>query len=518
MKKIAMIFIIFLSLFINTYAAEDIQVVLEQPGISTAKSGDKLEYNLDITLPDNYQKKYASFSVTILMDKNLSVVDTSLKGAEIKVGKVDVKTTKVKTSGQNIIALNVNDINSTKSKNLRLTIKTQVNKNIDNSENIKNSFVLSYVGINGSVTSDQKNLQSSTKTQNGKLVIKDLYESSNKIEGSTEKNAEIVLAIDGKKYKTIKADKDGNFSIEIDKLKAGSIVKINSKTKDKSASLEYIVRENKESFKSEEILNTENKDVTNTIKNMAKLSDLTSFARELNSSRASVENAARLKAAVATSEYIAVKKSIEEEEVTKILKELEEAIKGIRTPIMSGIEKDKFSPEGSLTRAQAASIFSRIISQGDVAIDFSKFSDISSDKWYADDIVLIENKGLINGYEDGTFKPEKPITRSEFAVIVNNYLKLELGSDPIRFKDVKENYWAKNAINILSSRGILSGKSKDKFYPEEKLKRSEAAVIYNKIVDRKPNKTYINKYSKNPYKDLEKNHWAYYEIIEITGN
>lgn len=517
MKKFA-IFIIFLSLFINVYAAEDIQVVLEQPGVSTANSGDKLEYSLDITLPENYQKKYSSFSVTVLMDKNLNVVDTSLKGADIKIGKVDVKTTKVKTTGQNIIAFNVNDISAVNSKDLRLNINTEVNKNIENAENIKNSFVLSYVGGDGNVTSDQKNLQSSTKTQNGKLVIKDLYESSTEIVGSTEKKAELKVFIDDKEYTNAKADEDGNFSMKVSGLKKGSIVKIYAKTKDKTASLEYVVREMKESYKAEEILNTEDKSLTDTIKNMEKLSDLTSFARDLNSARADVETAARLKAAVATSEYIAVKKSIEEEEIIKTLKELEEAIKSIRVPYMSGVEKDKFSPDGALTRAQAASIFNRIINGDSKVSEFSKFSDIKADKWYADDIAAIEKKGLINGYEDGTFRPEKPITRAEFAVIVNNYLKLELGEEPIEFKDVKENHWAKKYIDILTSRGILSGKSKDKFHPEDKLKRSESAVIFNRVLDRKINKTYIDKYSKNPYTDLKKNHWAYYEILEITGN
>ena len=123
----------------------------------------------------------------------------------------------------------------------------------------------------------------------------------------------------------------------------------------------------------------------------------------------------------------------------------------------------------------------------------------------------------ISGYEDGTFKPNEAMTRAQFASMMANYLKLEEGNNPIDFKDVKENYWAKDAINTLSSHGIMVGKSKDEFKPNDKITRAEAATIFNKVLDRKINKSFLDKYSKNPFDDVKRDHWAYYQIIEITA-
>ena len=109
------------------------------------------------------------------------------------------------------------------------------------------------------------------------------------------------------------------------------------------------------------------------------------------------------------------------------------------------------------------------------------------------------------------------MTRAQFASMMANYLKLNVGNNPIDFKDVKENYWASDAINILSSHGIMVGKSKTEFKPNDKITRAEAATIFNKVLDRKINKSFLDKYSKNPFKDLKRNHWAYYQVIEITA-
>ena len=109
------------------------------------------------------------------------------------------------------------------------------------------------------------------------------------------------------------------------------------------------------------------------------------------------------------------------------------------------------------------------------------------------------------------------MTRAQFASMMANYLKLNVGNHPIDFKDVKGNYWASDAINALSSNGIMVGKSKNEFKPNDKITRAEAATIFNKILYRKINKSFLDKYSSNPFKDLNRDHWAYYQVIEITA-
>lgn len=519
MKKMFLYIIMAFTLFVNVFAAEDIQVVLEQPGVSQAKSGDTLKYNLIVNLPNNYKEKYSSFSVTLLFDKSIEVKGTKLLDEKEESGKLDVRETSIKGKDQNIVTINANDLSVIKGDKLNLEITTRVKNDVGSSSNLKNSFVLSYVDKEGDTKSDQKNLESSTKTQNGVLTIKDVYEGSSEIEGKTEKNADLKLAIDKKLVASTSADSEGNFKFEGLDLKEGAYLRIAADTKDKKASLDYIVKAKVESKKSTELVNENNDELElySTIKTLEKLTDYVDFAKNLSTAKAGLQNERRIRAAIASAEYVVVKSEVSTEEINKSLEELQNSIEVIRLPYMAGVSKDKFAPNQKITRAEAASVLKRIIDDKASANDKSSFRDLKEGQWFYDNIVFIEKEGLISGYEDGTFKPNNPMTRAQFASMMANYLKLNEGNNPIDFKDVKENYWAKDAINILSSHGIMVGKSKNEFKPNENITRAEAATIFNKVLDRKINKSFLDKYSKNPFKDLKRNHWAYYQVIEITA-
>jgi hypothetical protein len=520
LKKFLGLISIFLILFTGVWAAEEIQVVLEQPAFSSAESGKNLKYNLLVNLPEGYNEKFSSFSVTVLMDKNLSVSGTKLVSQEEVKGKVDVRTTSIAGKDQNIVTLNVNDLGAIDDKNINLEINTKVKNNISSGNNLKNSFVLSYVDKKGNSQSDQKNLESSTKTQNGKLKILDVYTNTTEISGVAEKNANVKLDIDSKFYKEVEADNDGNFKFKVNELKEGTVLHFTSTTKGTSATLDYIVKPQEDSYKSDNLVDEKkqsDEDLYKTIKSLYKLSDLVDFAKEVPTVRTTVQNEKRLKAAIASSEYVIVKDEVSSKDIENSSKELLSAIKEVRVPYMNGISKDTFKPDKKMTRAEAASVLKRIIAPEKTVSDFSSFSDIKSDAWYNDDIVFIEKEGLISGFDDGTFRPNDEMTRAQFASLIANYLKLEDNGSGANFSDVK-NHWAKKSIDMLSSRGIMNGKSKDKFYPDDKITRAEAATTFNKILDRNINKSFIDKYGVNPFKDLNKDHWAYYQIIEITAN
>ncbi|WP_454207504.1 S-layer homology domain-containing protein [Peptoniphilus sp. Marseille-Q6390] len=519
MKKMFLYILMTFTLFVNVFAAEDIQVVLEQPGLSQAKSGDNLKYNLIVNLPRDYKEKYSSFSVTLLFDKALEVKETRLIDEKEVAGKLDIRETSIKGKDQSIVTINANDLSVIKGDRLNLEISTRVKSDVGSSSNLKNSFVLSYVDKEGATKSDQKNLESSTKTQNGVLTIKDLYDGASEIQGTTEKNADLRLAIDKKLVATTKADEKGNFIFEGLDLKEGSLLRIVATTKDKEASLDYMVKAKLEAKKSTELVNENNDELEtySTIKTLEKLTDYVDFAKNLSTAKAGIQNERRIRAAIASAEYIVVKSEVSTDEINKSLAELQKSIDLIRLPYMSGISSDKFAPNEKITRAEAASVLKRLIDDKAKANGESSFSDLKEGQWFYDNIVFIEKRGLISGYEDGTFKPNEPMTRAQFASMMANYLKLNVGKHPIDFKDVKENYWASEAINALSSHGIMVGKSKNEFKPNDKITRAEAATIFNKILDRKINKSFLDKYSKNPFKDLNRNHWAYYQVIEITA-
>ncbi|MGF0095956.1 S-layer homology domain-containing protein [Peptoniphilus sp. SGI.035] len=519
MKKMLLYIVMTFILFVNVFAAEDIQVVLEQPAVSEAKSGDTFKYNLIVNLPKNYKEKYSSFSVTLLFDSAIEVKSTKLLDEAESKGKLDIRETSIKGKNQNIVTINANDLSVIKGYKLNLEIITKIKKDIGSSSNLKNSFVLSYVDKGGETKSDQKNLESSTKTQNGTLSIKDVYQDSSEIVGNTEKNASVRVAIDKKVVANVNSDEKGNFKVENLDLKEGSLIRIVAETKDKEASLDYIVKPKVESKKSTELVteNNEEKDLYSTIKTLEKLTDYVDFAKNLSTAKASNQNEKRIRAAIASAEYVVVKSEVSTEEINKSLEELQKSIEVIRLPYMAGISKDKFAPNEKITRAEAASVLKRIIDDKAIANDTSSFKDVEEGTWYYDNIVFVEKEGLISGYSDGTFRPKEAMTRAQFASMMANYLKLEEGNNPISFKDVKEGFWASKAINTLSSHGIMVGKSKNEFKPNDKITRAEAATIFNKVLDRKINKSFLDKYSKNTFKDLNRDHWAYYQVIEITA-
>ena len=249
---------------------------------------------------------------------------------------------------------------------------------------------------------------------------------------------------------------------------------------------------------------------------MKKISDYVAFAKGLPTAKATKEEEARLKAAIAGGEYLQVKKVVKDEDIGKVFNELQEAIKGVRKPYMIGSE-GKFNPDKAMTRAEVCQVLSKIIMGNKTVSDFSSFKDVDQEKWYAGAVTAIESRKLISGYSDGTFKPEKEIKRSEFAMIIYNYLKLDESSESVKFSDVSNNHWAKKAIDTLVANKIMVGTDSKHFNPDGKLKRCQAAVIVNNILDRKVNKEFLNTYSKNPYKDLSEKHWAYYQILEVSG-
>ena len=280
MKKLIVIFLSMFLIFIGVYADEDIQVVLEQPAVSSAKSGENLLYNLNIKLPKDYKKKYESFSVSVLMDGNLKVLSTDLVGAEVNPGKINLKTTENSKTSQNIISLNVDDISKIDKENLSLKINTKVRKEIKSGENLENSFVLSYQDRKGYTGSSQKNLESSTKAGNIELKIYDIYANSKTIKGKSEKNATIVLYKGKDELKRVKADKDGNFSIDVNPFSEGEKIRLYAYYEDDNVYVDYIIKGVDESYKTKDVKKS-SEEVINSISNMKKISDYVAFAKGL---------------------------------------------------------------------------------------------------------------------------------------------------------------------------------------------------------------------------------------------
>jgi len=158
--------------------------------------------------------------------------------------------------------------------------------------------------------------------------------------------------------------------------------------------------------------------------------------------------------------------------------------------ILKGMTEKTFEPEGTVTRAQFAAMLVRaFVAEKSKALITDKFKDAAADAWYAQDVMSAVEAGLVTGYEDGTFSPDKRITRQEMAVIAARAMKAFKGavvdeSFKLEFKDnSKMQDYAKEAVSLAVKNGVINGKPGNIFDPEGFSTRAEAAkiiyMIYN---------------------------------------
>ena len=190
------------------------------------------------------------------------------------------------------------------------------------------------------------------------------------------------------------------------------------------------------------------------------------------------------------------------------------------TAYMEGMN-GRFVPEGKLSRAQAAMLFARIMQElGRDAFDKNKtyatsFHDVSADAWYASAVGFMQQYKLIEGYADGTFRPDATITRAEFATMISRLAELQTGG--VSFEDVSEAHWAYRYIQNAAARGYISGYDDGSFRPDRTITRAETTKILNRLLGRAPHTDAIDQNpALNVFPDVTKSHWAYYEIVEAT--
>lgn len=185
------------------------------------------------------------------------------------------------------------------------------------------------------------------------------------------------------------------------------------------------------------------------------------------------------------------------------------AIKRIsRKKFITGYPDGTFRPEKSITRSEAAMILARI--SDDYSEDHkNEFADVPADEWYTNAVLYLNSKTGLNTYE---FKPNENITRIDFCIWLCKVLNIEPQSTGNNFKDIKDISGA-NYVNTLFELGIIEGYEDNLFKPYNGITRAEVtAIISRKCMEEDFSEDYENSYS-----DVTKNHWAYKDIIK-AGN
>ncbi|ARI76120.1 S-layer homology domain-containing protein [Halobacillus mangrovi] len=151
--------------------------------------------------------------------------------------------------------------------------------------------------------------------------------------------------------------------------------------------------------------------------------------------------------------------------------------------IVQGYGDGRFGPEDNITRAQAALMLVNALYPNEQANQAPAFSDVSGDNFYANAIALANEKGLISGYPNGTFKPSESITRAEAAVIIDNAYDVERAGGAVEFSDVASIKWAQGSVLDLSSQQIINGYPDGTFRPNHSIDRAEYAVMVAAAMD-----------------------------------
>lgn len=186
---------------------------------------------------------------------------------------------------------------------------------------------------------------------------------------------------------------------------------------------------------------------------------------------------------------------------------------------VSGLNDGTFLPDKVMTRAEAATMLSRLSDDFNETKTYTvSFSDITPSDWFTPYVGYCVSTGMVNGYPDQTFRPAKSITRAEFAKIV--CVKLGLQEEKTAyFHDVTETHWGYGFIGALKKAGFIGGYNDGTFLPDKGLTRAEAVKILNAAMGRTPDKAKIDAYlaeNKAPFSDVDKNHWAFNEILEAA--
>ena len=175
-------------------------------------------------------------------------------------------------------------------------------------------------------------------------------------------------------------------------------------------------------------------------------------------------------------------------------------------------------PNGTITRAEVTTIFYRLLTSArrdEIFTSENSFRDVNSSMWYNKATSSMAAGGYIQGYADGTFGANKPITRAEFVCLAARFATKTTGF--ASYTDVDNGHWAARSIAICASNGWVQGYEDGTFRPDQPITRAEAMTIINRMLGRGVSKGYVCKGAVR-YTDNDPGSWYYYEILEATND
>ncbi|MGE7988641.1 S-layer homology domain-containing protein [Lysinibacillus fusiformis] len=188
-------------------------------------------------------------------------------------------------------------------------------------------------------------------------------------------------------------------------------------------------------------------------------------------------------------------------------------------PYIQGYSDGTFKPNASVTRAQIATMLARFLTNGDIPATMSSSFEDTANHPSKDAIEVVKQAGLFNGTTETTFNPNGTITRAQMASVVMHWVDTGCARDPSKtichtsgkskpYTDVSPTHWAAIAIEQVSTWGIMTGNSETTFNPNASLTRAQAVKVLNQLFERPA----LEDITTSTFNDVPSPHWAFGEI------
>ena len=152
-----------------------------------------------------------------------------------------------------------------------------------------------------------------------------------------------------------------------------------------------------------------------------------------------------------------------------------------------GYGNGEVRPQNNITRAEVATIFFRLLTddvRDENLTKTNRYSDVAATSWYNTAVSTLSSMGIITGYPDGTFRPNAAITRAEFAAIAARFDN-DGDKTAAKFSDIAS-HWAKDEISIAYNNGWITGYPNGTFGPQRDITRAETMTLVNRVLNRQP--------------------------------
>lgn len=187
-----------------------------------------------------------------------------------------------------------------------------------------------------------------------------------------------------------------------------------------------------------------------------------------------------------------------------------------------GYEDGTVRPGANITRAEVATIFFRLLTDETRESYWSQssgFTDVASGAWYNNAVSTLTRAGILDGYEDGSFRPNASITRAEFTKIAVSFFKHAGGASANPFNDVSDSAWYAEFVKAAAELGLIDGYEDGTFRPNAPITRAEACTIVNRTLGRAPDKdNLLPEHEMLTWPDNSRDAWYYAQIQEATNS